>query len=88
MRKLWFTVFIVIGVLLAACGQAKPSSQATLPVATEDTKAPKMECQVVSMNPTQEPTEASKFPPPGKDDWVLGKNASASITIIEYSDFQ
>ena len=92
MRKLWLIVFIIFGTLLAACSQAKPgpSSPATKPVvvATEDTNAPKMECQVVSMTPTQGPTEVSMFPPPGQDDWVQGKNADATLTIIEYSDFQ
>jgi hypothetical protein len=95
MRKLWLPVFIVVGVLLAAaCGQAKPTVQAkptilaTIPVATEDASTPKMDCQVVSMTPTQGPTEVSMFPPPDKDDWVLGKNANASLTITEYSDFQ
>ncbi len=47
-----------------------------------------MDCQVVSTSPTQGPTEISMFPPTGKDDYVLGKNASAALTIIEYSDFQ
>ncbi len=77
MRKLCFPIFILVGlvtsVLLAACGQAKPTSLATQPVATEDTSAPKMDCQVVSMRPTQGPTEVSMFPPPVKGEWVHGK---------------
>jgi len=47
-----------------------------------------MDCQVVSLQPTQGPTEVSMFPPPGKDDWVLGENQDAPLTFIEYSDFQ
>jgi hypothetical protein len=92
MRKLWFNIFITAGlaasVLLAACAQARPTGPAEKPVATEDASAPKMDCQVVSMNPTQGPTEISKFPPVREDDWVHGKNPKAPITIIEYSDFQ
>jgi hypothetical protein len=88
MRKSWFIVLITTAVLLAACAQAKATAPAEKPVATEDPKAVKMECQVVSLEPTQGPTEASAFPPPSKDDWVLGKNPNASLTIIEYSDFQ
>jgi hypothetical protein len=58
------------------------------PVATRDANSPTMDCQVVSISPTQGPTEASMFPPPTKDDWVLGQNPSAPLTITEYSDFQ
>ncbi len=88
MRKLWFMVIAAAAVLLAACAPAKPAGNAAKAVATEDPKLPKMACQVVSMTPTQGPTEVSMFPPPQKDDWVLGKNASAPLTITEYSDFQ
>jgi cyclophilin family peptidyl-prolyl cis-trans isomerase/protein-disulfide isomerase len=90
MRKSWLIVFLVAAGLLAACTQAKPTSQAqvTKPVATEDPKTPKMACQVVSLEPTQGPTEVSMFPPLSKEDWVLGKNPDAPLTIIEYSDFQ
>ena len=92
MRKLWFTVFISISVvgslLLTACSQAKPTASPTeKPVATEDTSVAKMDCQVVSMTPTQGPTEVSMFPPPSDADWVQG-NSNASLTITEYSDFQ
>jgi len=88
MRKLWFIFITAAALLLAACAQAKPASQAAKPVATEDPNVPKMACQVVSMTPTQGPTEVSMFPPPGKEDWVLGKNDNAPLTITEYSDFQ
>ncbi len=92
MRKLWFNVLIisVVGsLLLSACSQAKPTtSSMPKPVATEDTSAPKMECQVVSMTPTQGPTEVSMFPPPGETDWVHGDNPAAILTIIEYTDFE
>jgi hypothetical protein len=90
MRKSWLIVFFVASTLLASCAQAKstPTLQAVKPVATEDPQTPKMDCQVVSLAPTQGPTEVSMFPPPAKDDWALGKNQAAPLTIIEYSDFQ
>jgi cyclophilin family peptidyl-prolyl cis-trans isomerase/protein-disulfide isomerase len=92
MRKLWFNVLIISvvgGLLLSACSQAKPTTSLTpKPVATEDASAPKMECQVVSLTPTQGPTEVSMFPPPGETDWVHGNNPAATLTIIEYTDFQ
>ncbi len=65
-----------------------PSQPQTTPVATEDTKAAKMTCQLVSLSPTQGPTEASMFPGISKDDYVSGDNPAAALTIIEYSDFQ
>jgi hypothetical protein len=61
---------------------------AAKPLATVDVNAAKMECQVVSLSPTQGPTEVSMFPPPSKDDWILGKNPGAPLTLTEYSDFQ
>ncbi len=87
MRKLWFVVLFVAAALLSACAGANSPASAAKPVATENPNAPKMDCQVVSLEPTQGPTEASNFPPPSKDDWVLGKNEAAPLTIIEYSDF-
>jgi hypothetical protein len=44
-------------------------------------------CTVVSPQPTPGPTEQSIFPPVSDQDWMLGPQM-ASITIIEYGDFQ
>ncbi len=91
MRKLWFSLMIAAAVLLSACGQAASptpttgSTGADLP--TEDPSAVKMTCNVVSMLPTPEATEASLFPAPSDDDWVKG-NQEAAVTFIEYSDYQ
>lgn len=71
----------------AAAALPTPGS-AQAPVATEDANTPKMDCQVVSMSPTQGATEVSMFPPPSEGDWILGKNPGAPLTITEYSDFQ
>ncbi len=44
-------------------------------------------CTVVSPRPTPGPTEQSIFPPVSDLDWVSGSE-EASITLVEYSDFQ
>jgi cyclophilin family peptidyl-prolyl cis-trans isomerase/protein-disulfide isomerase len=54
-----------------------PTSGATTPAG----------CTATSPKPTTGPTEASLFPPVSDKDWVLGSD-QASITIIEYGDFQ
>lgn len=55
---------------------------------TQDPNAKTMTCQLVSVSPTQGPTEASMFPPPADTDWSIGKKTGALLTIIEYSDFE
>ncbi len=57
----------------------------TQPAPTEPTTPPG--CTVVSPRPTPGPTQQSLFPPVGEDDWVRGPD-TASVTLIEYSDFQ
>jgi cyclophilin family peptidyl-prolyl cis-trans isomerase/protein-disulfide isomerase len=57
------------------------------PVPTRNPAAVEMACEVVSVNPTQGPTETSMFPPVDENDWVMG-SSSAALTITEYSDFQ
>jgi ABC-type transport system substrate-binding protein len=44
-------------------------------------------CTVVSPQPTPGPTETSLFPPISDKDWVIGV-PTATVSIIEYSDFQ
>ncbi|MBE0697001.1 MAG: peptidylprolyl isomerase [Anaerolineaceae bacterium] len=97
MRNTWVCFILLIAILLAGCApgaQANPAATKTaaLPentsVPTVDSKAIKMECQVVSLSPTPGPTEVSMFPPVQKDDWILGSAANPPLTIIEYSDFQ
>ena len=100
MRKLWFPLITAAVMLLSACSSgtvapmaaltATPAATATSTapaVPTKDTAAVEMQCRVVSFIPTPEPDVTSKFPPPGADDWTLGKE-SAALTIIEYSDYQ
>lgn len=97
MQKFWFTMLLAAAMLLSACSQVappdlpsagEPDNQATqAPLATQDINAVEMECQVVSLVPTQSPEQASLFPPPGDEDWKLG-GEEPLMTIIEYSDFQ
>lgn len=63
-------------------------AQQTVQPATQNNGEPKMVCQVVSLSPTQGPTEASMFPPVSAEDHFIGANTKADLTIIEYSDFQ
>lgn len=89
MRKLLLSLLIMASLLLTSCSQAAPASPTfSVELTTEEASAPAMECQVVSMSPTQGPTESSMFPPPQADDWILGDNEDAVLTITEYSDFQ
>ena len=92
-----------IALSLAACqGQAAspqptpteaatPSLVPTIPtIQTEATPTQPVApagCTVISPEPMPGPTETSLFPLVSSDDWVKGPK-SASITLIEYSDFQ
>ena len=101
MRKIWFNFLIMATVLLAACSPAATAAPTTAAnpagsqnqgnaaaIPTRDPNATEMACKVVSAEPTPGPTEASMFPAPGKDDWIMGDNPNAAMTVIEYSDFQ
>ncbi len=44
-------------------------------------------CTAISPKPTPGPTEASLFPPLRADEWVKGA-PDASVTFVEYGDFQ
>ncbi|MCL4560697.1 MAG: hypothetical protein M1281_08800 [Chloroflexi bacterium] len=73
---------------LAASSTGQPS--ATLPAAagTATSVVEGPGCTVsASLIPTPGPTEAALFPAPTEADWIEGP-ATASITFLEYSDFQ
>ena len=60
-----------------------PKQPATLQLPAQEAKVPG--CTVVSFLPTPDPT--SLFPPITTDDWYQGP-LTATVKIIEYSDFQ
>ncbi|HEX9019310.1 MAG TPA: peptidylprolyl isomerase [Anaerolineaceae bacterium] len=101
MRKYSIVLILLAAVVLSACnlvggakmpaaGAAKtaPAQNAPAALATRDPNAVEMKCSVVSVQPTPGPTEASIFPPVTSSDWVQGDNAKATLTVLEYSDFQ
>lgn len=83
------TWFILLAVLLTSCGESVQSTtqptQAGPQPAAGSTRQPG--CSVVVRQPTTGPTQEALLPPPSDEDWSRGP-ADASITIIEYSDFQ
>ncbi|NPV74773.1 MAG: hypothetical protein HPY59_00200 [Anaerolineae bacterium] len=98
MNKKLPLVTIAFVFLLAACGQAAtPVAQLTptgaptqgggSPTAFIPTSGPAFCVAQTGVFPTPDPTLQAAFPPPAEGDWVSGE-ASAKLTIIEYSDFQ
>ncbi len=84
--------------LLAACGQAAtpvaqltptgaPTQGSESPTALIPTSGPAFCVAQTGVFPTPDPTLQAAFPPSAEGDWVSGE-ASAKLTIIEYSDFQ
>lgn len=104
MRKIWFNLLILAALLAGCsqASPASPTVGATKDsfnlqsnggtaapaIATRDPNAKEMTCQIVSLSPTAGATQESMFPSPGKDDWIQGNNPDATLTILEYSDFQ
>lgn len=81
-------LFLVASVLfLTACAPKTPT-QAPAAEVKQQPSGPAMEgCSVVDLLPTPDPELAKLIPEVQKDDHVLG-SASATVTFIEYSDFQ
>jgi hypothetical protein len=79
----------------AAESEAEPTAPAptAVPAANEEEEASAVSmngpdgCMAFSAIPTPNPTLEALFPPPNADDHVKGP-AEASVTIMEYSDFQ
>lgn len=92
MKKFWFSLSMLMVLVLAAC---RPAIPATAPTATQP--APTEQAATVPQEqPTREFTasepatcrpETAQIPDIQEGEWVKGP-ADASITMIEYSDFQ
>jgi cyclophilin family peptidyl-prolyl cis-trans isomerase/protein-disulfide isomerase len=90
--KSFLLVFMTISILLGACGSAPESLPTSTPIFVENpiivaTPTPAFTCSVVSVEPTAVPGIESPYPPVSAEDFSVGP-ADASVTIIEYCDFQ
>ena len=76
-------------VLLAACGPGASTPTTTaLPIPEPSpTTFQESACQSIDLEPTPDAKESSLFPPVTENDNVVGPK-DASMTIIEYGDFQ
>lgn len=83
LRRLWIALFV----LLTACVGRNPTTSTPVPPTNTVPPTSRPGCTVISPMPTPGPTQRSLFPPVSDADWVRGPD-TASITIIEYSDFQ
>ncbi len=73
--------------MIADTATPEAAGENEAPIVEANLGEPMPGCQVVSFNPTPEPTLQAIFAPPGEGDWVKGPD-TASVTITEYSDFQ
>jgi len=65
-----------------------PPTPTTTPTKTQFTgDGSLMDCNVVSLLPPINPTQAAAFPKVSEDEWTKGAD-NARVTIVEYSDFQ
>ena len=93
MRRSSLFTFLIAALLLAACATSgtqtpAPTSLVTPAQATQAGSQPSINgCTAESPQPTPGPTETSLFPPISDEDWTQGLK-TASVQIIEYSDFQ
>lgn len=86
------TPILFILLVLAACSQATPAPvtelRSTPTTALAPVAAPREPgCTVITSQANADPTQQSPVPAVSANDWVKGPS-DASLTIIEYSDFQ
>ncbi|MBL8099809.1 MAG: peptidylprolyl isomerase [Anaerolineales bacterium] len=93
-RIIYLSTFLTIGILfLLACSaqtQATPTAEVPImltPIVIPDTPTPTFTCTKLDVAPTSTPNAANLFPPVSGTDYTLGP-ADASVTLIQYCDFQ
>jgi hypothetical protein len=90
MRKIWLSSLLLVVLVLTACkGNTTVTPTATPTTApTEIPGAKPGECQVASsLFPAPRPASAAVYAPITASDYSKGP-ADATMTIIEYSDYQ
>jgi len=80
-------IMLTFTLLLAACVPAATTPATPLSPASVTNTPLLPECRLVNLKPTPGPEVPSLFPPISEDDHVLGP-ADASVTVLEYADFQ
>jgi hypothetical protein len=93
MLRIKWVAIVLLGFLLAACGGRTVEEEQPTPLPPTDPPLEAVEtsfttaCTLVSALPTPSPEELSLFPPVTPDEHSLGPE-NATVTIVEYSDFQ
>ena len=91
-RSSWLIALLVVALLLAACGSGMttptPSAESadTSPSATVADASPPATAEDAGETP-ESPAAPAELPV-DSDDWHVLGSPGASVTIVEYSDFQ
>jgi hypothetical protein len=91
--KVWLLLLVVTAMLLAACGpqMATPTAGTQGNADSSPTTAPA--AQATEPEPSASETESARPSASGEwpvnaDDWHVLGSSDASVTIVDYSDFQ
>ena len=83
----YFFIFILLSVLLAACGAAPQPADIPSPAPTSLPTSTLEACRPAPVQPTPISGADSRFAPVTSTDWVTG-TLNAPVTMIVYNDFQ
>jgi hypothetical protein len=99
MRKRNLVIIICLALVLVACKSSTSAEPTATEIPPEPTQVPELTsipvsatrppatCTVVSMRPEDQENQESPFPAVSESDWIEGPE-SASVTFIEYGDYQ